>query len=79
MNIPIRQRVIGIGETFLDNFRKTHIDDIPHVMENIEENMRLANIIRGSMEDFGYLYNLTDADANNISDELVAQLKSPEE
>ena len=63
MNIPIRQRVIGIGETVLDNFRKTHIDDIPHVMENIEENMRLANIIRGSMEDFGYLYNLTDADA----------------
>ncbi len=45
------------------NFRKTHIADIPHVMENIEENMRLANIIRGSMEDFGYLYNLTDADA----------------
>ncbi len=44
------------------NFRKTHIADIPHVMENIEENMRLANIVRGSMDDFGYLYNLTDAD-----------------
>ena len=25
--------------------------------------MQLANIVRGSMEDFGYLYNLTDADA----------------
>lgn len=45
------------------NFRKTHIADIPHVMENIEENMQLANIVRGSIEDFGYLYNLTDADA----------------
>ena len=45
------------------NFRKTHIADIPDVMENIEENMRLANIVRGSMEDFGYLYNLTDAEA----------------
>ncbi len=45
------------------NFRKTHIADIPHVMENIEENMRLANIVRGSMEDFEYLYNLTNADA----------------
>lgn len=45
------------------NFRKTHIADIPHVMENIEENMRLADIVRGSMEDFGYLYNLTDAEA----------------
>ena len=44
------------------NFRKTHIADIPHVMANIEENMRLANIVRGSMEDFGYLYNLTDAE-----------------
>ena len=32
-------------------------------MENIEENMRLANIVRGSMEDFEYLYNLTNADA----------------
>ena len=45
------------------NFRKTHIADIPHVMENIEENMRLADIVRGSMEDFGYLYNMTDAEA----------------
>lgn len=45
------------------NFRKTHIADIPDVMPNIEENMRLANVVRGSMEDFGYLYNLTDADA----------------
>jgi len=45
------------------NFRKTHIADIPHVIANIEENMRLADIVRGSMEDFGYLYNLTDAEA----------------
>ena len=45
------------------NFRKTHIADIPDVMPNIEENMRMANVVRGSMEDFGYLYNLTDADA----------------
>lgn len=45
------------------NFRKTHIADIPDVMPNIEENMQLASVVRGSMEDFGYLYNLTDADA----------------
>ncbi len=45
------------------NFRKTHISDIPDVMANIEENMQLATIVRGSMEDFGYLYSLTDADA----------------
>ena len=42
------------------NFRKTHIADIHDVMPNIEENMRLATVVRGSMEDFGYLYNLTD-------------------
>ena len=45
------------------NFRKTHIPDIPHVLANIEENMRLADVVRGSMEDFCYLYGLQDADA----------------
>jgi fructokinase len=40
------------------NFRKPHIADIPDVMANIEENMTLANVVRGSMEDFEYLYNL---------------------
>lgn len=45
------------------NFRKTHIRDIPDVMANIEENMRLANLVRGSMEDFEYLYDLHDGDA----------------
>ena len=45
------------------NFRKTHIPDIPDVIGNIEENMRLADVVRGSKEDFEYLYNLTDANA----------------
>ena len=45
------------------NFRKTHIPDIPVVMPNIEENMRLADLVRGSKEDFEYLYGLHDADA----------------
>lgn len=45
------------------NFRKTHIPDIPDVMANIEENMRLADVVRGSMEDFNYLYGLHDGDA----------------
>ena len=45
------------------NFRKTHIPDIPHVMANIEQNMRLADLVRGSMEDFLYLYNLQNPDA----------------
>ena len=45
------------------NFRKNHIADLPRVMANIEENMSLANVVRGSMEDFGFLYGLHDADA----------------
>lgn len=45
------------------NFRKTHIPDIPNVMAHIEENMRLADIVRGSKEDFEYLYGLHEADA----------------
>ena len=56
-------RRVGAWMYYDINFRKTHIADIPEVIANIEENMRLANIVRGSMEDFGYLYNLTDAEA----------------
>ena len=44
------------------NFRKNHIADLPDVTPNIEENMRLADVVRGSMEDFGYLYGLHDSD-----------------
>ena len=51
------------------NFRKNHIADLPEVMTNIEENMRLADVVRGSMEDFGYLYGLHNGDAiyNKVS------------
>ena len=45
------------------NFRKAHIADLPNVMQNIEENMSLADVVRGSMEDFNYLYGLCDGDA----------------
>ena len=45
------------------NFRKSHVPDIPDVLANIEENMRLASLVRGSKEDFEYLYGLSDADA----------------
>lgn len=42
------------------NFRKSHIKDIPQVKQNLEENMQLATVVRGSAEDFGYLYGTTD-------------------
>ncbi len=45
------------------NFRKNHIAELPELRPNIEENMRLASVVRGSMEDFDYLFGLQDADA----------------
>ena len=45
------------------NFRKPHIAELPSVMVNIEENMSLSDVVRGSMEDFNYLYGLHDGDA----------------
>lgn len=45
------------------NFRKNHIAELPDTMPNIEENMRLADVVRGSTEDFGYLFGLHDGDA----------------
>ena len=45
------------------NFRKNHIAELPEVMPNIEENMRLADVVRGSTEDFGFLYGQHDGDA----------------
>ena len=45
------------------NFRKNHIAELPQIIGNIEENMRLANVVRGSMEDFEYMYGLTDGAA----------------
>lgn len=45
------------------NFRKPHIPDLPNVMSNIEENMRLSDVVRGSMDDFNYLYGLHDGEA----------------
>jgi fructokinase len=45
------------------NFRKNHIVDLPEVRSNIEENMSLANVVRGSMEDFDYMLGLQDGGA----------------
>ncbi len=45
------------------NFRKNHIVDLPDVMPNIMENMSLANVVRGSMEDFDYMLGLHDGGA----------------
>lgn len=43
------------------NFRPAHKADLPHVMHNMEENMRLADIVRASSEDIETVFGLTDA------------------
>lgn len=43
------------------NFRKSHIKDIPETIDNIIENFKFATIVRGSAEDFGYLFGTTNA------------------
>ena len=42
------------------NFRKSHIPDIPDTLENLQQNCRWSTIVRGSAEDFGYLFGTTD-------------------
>ena len=44
------------------NFRKNHIGDLPEVMSNIVENMDLADVVRGSVEDFYNIYQLNEGD-----------------
>ena len=43
------------------NFRASHIDDIPVILPAIIENMKMSSVVRGSLEDFQYLYATTDA------------------
>ena len=56
-------RKVGAWLYYDVNFRKTHIADLPDVMPYIEENMSLADVVRGSMDDFGYMYGLHDGEA----------------
>ena len=44
------------------NFRASHKDEIPKLIANIEENMQLATVLRGSAEDFNILYGTTTGD-----------------
>lgn len=42
------------------NFRPSHIKDLPETMENIIENCRLSDFVRGSSEDFQFLFGTSD-------------------
>ena len=45
------------------NYRASHKDELLRVTPNIIENLELADIVRGSDEDFQILYNKNDADS----------------
>lgn len=43
------------------NFRRSHLADLPVARPLIEENCSLADIVRGSSEDIGYVFGSSDA------------------
>ena len=45
------------------NYRASHLNDLVKVTANILENFELADIIKGSSEDFDIMYNKKDADS----------------
>lgn len=54
------------------NFRPSHIKDLPDTIGNIEENCRLADFVRGSSEDFQYLYGTSDG--RELYDKYIGSL-----
>ena len=44
------------------NFRKNHVTERIKLAEALIENLELADIVRGSADDFTHLYDMTDAD-----------------
>jgi fructokinase len=72
VNPVIRPQVLGFLEyakshgaiLYYDvNFRASHKDEVMKLTSNILENLELADIVRGSAEDFGVMFRKTDADA----------------
>ena len=45
------------------NFRASHANEVVRLTSNLLENLELADIVRGSSEDFEVLFHKTDADA----------------
>lgn len=42
------------------NFRKNHLKDLSETLKNVEENFRLADFVRGSVEDFSILFGTSN-------------------
>jgi fructokinase len=72
VNPVLRPQVLGFLEyakshgaiLYYDvNFRASHKDEVLKLTPNILENLELADIVRGSAEDFDVMFHKTDADA----------------
>jgi fructokinase len=71
VNPVIRQQVLGFLEYARDkgailyydvNFRASHQNEVVKLNANILENLELADIVRGSQEDFAVMFNKHDAE-----------------
>lgn len=71
LNPVLRPRVLELLQFASDrkaliyydvNFRQTHANEAIRLTSTFIENFEFADIIRGSAEDFRFLYNLTDVD-----------------
>ena len=54
------------------NFRPNHIKDLPETMGNIVENCRFSDVVRGSAEDFQFLFGT--GDGREIYEKHIAPL-----
>ena len=57
-----KARSVGAIIYYDVNFRSTHKNDAIKLMPTILENFEYADIVRGSTEDFGNMFGMTDAD-----------------
>lgn len=71
LNPVLREKVVELLEQAREkkaiiyydpNFRSSHKDEAIKLASTIIENLEYADIVRGSQEDFFYMYNLRDAD-----------------
>jgi len=58
----IAARAAGATIYYDINFRESHVKDLPVAMGFIEENCSMADFVRGSSEDFGYLFGTSDGE-----------------
>lgn len=69
LNPALRERILEFLQYARDrkaliyydpNFRKPHAHEALRLMPSVIENMEFADLVRGSLEDFGNLYHLND-------------------